>query len=85
LEDVGKNAEDPRTVCVDVVEAFLRSTFLLSGLSGDRGGGGGVSFALVLVLVVRMDDLDDLEGEVDNVNDERDLLALIDGIRFVNW
>lgn len=60
------NAEDPRTVCVEVVEAFLRSTLRLSG---DRGGGlGGIS-----------DDREDLVGDVDSAKDDRDWEDFTDG------
>jgi hypothetical protein len=53
-------ADDPRTVFVEVEDAFFRSTFFRSG---DRGGGRGRG--------VMMDDRDDLVGE-DDCSDVRD-------------
>jgi hypothetical protein len=54
FDEVGMNAEDPRTVCVEVDDAFLRNTFLRSG---ERGGGSGRG--------AMMDDRDDLVGDED--------------------
>ena len=69
-------AEAPRTVCVEVDEAFLRSTFFLSG---ERRGGSGRG--------VMIEDRDDLVGE-DEWRDVRDcddaIKTGLDGMRSVS-
>lgn len=52
FDEVGMNAEEPRTVCVEVDDGFLRNTFFRSG---ERGGGRGRG--------AMIEDRDDLVGE----------------------
>lgn len=67
-EVAGKNDDAPRTVWVEVAEAFLRSTLRRSG---ERGGGAGA--AEEWLNLVGEDERLDLVDLVDNAIDERDV------------
>lgn len=76
-DEAGKKDDDPRTVWVEVVDAFLRRTWRRSG---DRGGGSGA-----------VDDWLSLVGEADRLDfvgeaeKAKDLLLELEGRRSVVW